>query len=86
MKVRFGACAECGRMIEHDCDSDANARDAARYRWLRDRADFAGNKSPGVAAWWQDNMPPLLDGKELDDGIDAAMRGHGDRTSLGDEK
>lgn len=50
-------------------------RDAARYRWLRDKADgMACTAAPMVASLAEDGrMVGLIDGEELDAAVDMAM-------------
>ena len=50
-------------------------RDAARYRWLRDKADgMACTAAPMVASLAEDGrMVALIDGEELDAAVDMAM-------------
>jgi hypothetical protein len=50
-------------------------RDAARYRWLRDKADsMACTAAPMVASLAADGkMVALIDGEELDTAVDIAM-------------
>lgn len=50
-------------------------RDAARYRWLRDKADaMTGTAAPMVASWAEDGrMIALIDGEDLDTAVDLAM-------------
>jgi hypothetical protein len=50
-------------------------RDAARYRWLRDKADsMACTAAPMVASLAPDGrMVALIDGEDLDAAVDMAM-------------
>lgn len=50
-------------------------RDAARYRWLRDKADsMACTAAPMVASLAADGkMVALIDGEDLDTAVDMAM-------------
>lgn len=50
-------------------------RDAARYRWLRDKADsMACTAAPMVASLADDGrMVALIDGEDLDAAVDMAM-------------
>jgi hypothetical protein len=50
-------------------------RDAARYRWLRDKADsMACTAAPMVASLADDGkMTGLIDGEDLDTAVDVAM-------------
>ena len=50
-------------------------RDAARYRWLRDKADsMACTAAPMVASLAADGkMVALIDGEDLDAAVDIAM-------------
>jgi len=50
-------------------------RDAARYRWLRDKADsMACTAAPMVASLADDGrMVALIDGEDLDAAVDIAM-------------
>lgn len=56
-------------------------RDAARYRWLRDKADdMAGTAAPMVASLDElGRMVELIDGDELDTAVDVAMARHSAR-------
>ena len=49
------------------------ARDAKRYRWLRDKSNYARKSDPMVCQYplWDQK---LIDGEELDAAIDAAMQ------------
>jgi len=62
-------------------DAHNEATDAARYRWLRNSALqylVAGPICIDADKWGavkqENGMPVTLDGKQLDDAIDAAMR------------
>lgn len=52
----------------------ADAKDAARYRWLRNDSNFANRHAPAVVSCpLDDAMKSILCDKELDAAIDAAM-------------
>lgn len=51
-------------------------RDAARYRWMRDKSNTARRSDPMVCLYPLDDQK-LIDGKELDAAIDAARLGDG---------
>jgi hypothetical protein len=50
-----------------------DAKDAARYRWLRDESGNYGYKTPTVHAWCPEDGPPLLEGADLDAAIDTYL-------------
>ena len=56
-----------------------NAKDAARYRWLRDSDGAGGRIYCAMDQFEADGqcLATLLGGRVLDDAIDAAMREHG---------
>lgn len=58
---------------------DGDAKDAARYRWLRDPKNFESVQSM-IAVTNYGLDPYLLDGDELDAAIDAAMHAPGGAT------
>lgn len=59
-------------------------RDAARYRWLRDKADdMAGTAAPMVASLdAEGRVLGLVDGDDLDAAVDVAMARPGARRSI----
>ena len=63
-------------------------RDAARYRWLRDKADsMACTAAPMVASLADDGrMVALIDGEELDAAVDMAMARRSARQVTGKAK
>lgn len=70
-------CPACGGSghVEDSPKGGSEARDAARYRWLRDLSGNAPDDTPSVTvfekdrdSWW------YIDGPKLDAAIDAAMQ------------
>ena len=61
-------------------EDDVNAKDAARYRWLRDSDGDGGRIYCAVDQFEADGqcIATLLSGSEMDDTIDAAMREQGE--------
>jgi len=52
--------------------AERDARDADRYRWLRDKANFGRKSDPMVCLYPLDDQK-LIDGVELDEAVDAAI-------------
>ena len=61
-------------------EDDENAKDAARYRWLRDSDGAGGRIYCAMDQFEADGqcLATLLSGSVLDDAIDAAMREQGE--------
>ena len=61
-------------------EDDENAKDAARYRWLRDSDGAGGRIYCAMDQFEADGqcIATLLSGKQLDEAIDAAMREQGE--------
>lgn len=53
-------------------------KDAARYRWLRNKANYAKKSDPMVCLHPLDNQI-LIDGSELDEAIDQAIASMSDK-------
>lgn len=72
---------EFARLVKLAQPAPANqdARDAARYRWMRDEAGDIGLAACRIRYWsdeYEDHARiDLLDGADLDSAIDAAMKG-----------
>ena len=90
-EARVGICLKCNKawpcdtaMAIHDFaarlrEDDDTAKDAARYRWLRDSDGAGGRIYCAMDQFEADGqcLATLLGGRVLDDAIDAAMREHG---------
>jgi hypothetical protein len=74
IRAKVGALAA---LAAYDAAPDDDAKDALRYRWLRDKADpDAGDgiyvSQYGLTNSWGKDLHPHLEGQELDAAIDAA--------------
>lgn len=61
------------KVAELEKQRNGLAKDAERYRWLRDKAEWSTRHDPSVSAYVMDDSPPALYGEELDAAIDALL-------------